>query len=342
MIKVGVIGMGGMGWFHVSKLCQMPDVELVALADITPERLEAKSAVQINIAGDTKTVDLSGVARYADGSRLIAEAGVDVVEICLPTYLHAPYAIEALQQGKHVLCEKPMALTLAEAQTMIDAAHQSNRLLMIAQCIRFWPEYRFLRDCVRDGRYGKLISLNMTRMGGRPAWSWNNWFLDPARSGGPLQDLHIHDVDFVNYLLGKPNQLYCAARKTAVTGAYDVAHTVFNYTDGPQVHIHAGWSYQQTAFAAIYDAWFERGFIRYDHRQTPAVQVFENPLKLEGKPAEFDASTDAYYNEVRYFLDCIQNNQTPDECPPESARDSLALIRHAIDSADSGQVINLK
>jgi predicted dehydrogenase len=340
MIKVGMIGMGGMGWFHVSKLCQMPNVQIVALADITPERLEATHAVQINIAGDSKPVDLSAVARYTDGSRLIAEADVDVVDICLPTYLHSLYAIEALQHGKHVLCEKPMSLTLGEAQAMIDVSRQSNRLLMIAQCIRFWPEYRFLRDCVRDGRYGKLLSLNMSRTGGRPAWSWTNWFLDPTRSGGPLQDLHIHDVDFVNYLLGKPDQLYCSARKTAVTGTYDVAHTVFSYTDGPQVHIHAGWSYTQVPFVAIYDAWFEYGFIRYDGRFTPAVLVYENPLKVESKPAEFDATTDAYYNEIAYFLDCVAHDMNPGECPPESARDSLSLIRDAITSAESGQAIN--
>ncbi len=342
MIKVGMVGMGGMGWFHVSKLCQMPNVQIVALADITPERLEAKNAVQINIAGDNKPVDLSAVARYTDASRLIAEADVDVIDICLPTYLHAPYAIEALQHGKHVLCEKPMALTLEQCQAMIDAAKQAGKLLMIAQCIRFWPEYRFLRDCARDGRYGKLLSLNMTRTGGRPAWSWTNWFLDPARSGGPLQDLHIHDVDFVHYLLGKPDRLYCSARKTAVTGAYDVAHTVFNYTDGPQVHIHAGWSYMQAPFIAIYDAWFEQGLIRYDGRLTPALQVFDNPLKVESKAAEFDATTDAYYNEIAYFLDCVEKGVQPAECPPESARDSLILIKTAIASIELGQAISLQ
>lgn len=341
MVKVGIIGMGGMGWFHASKMVQMPNARLVAIADITPERLEAKHAVQINIAGDSKQADLSAVARYTDGSRLIAEADVDVVDICLPTYLHAPYAIEALKHGRHVLSEKPMALALEQAQAMIDTARQADRLLMVAQCIRFWPEYRFLRDCVRDGRYGKLIALNMTRTGGRPAWSWTNWFLDPARSGGPLQDLHIHDVDFVHYLLGKPNRLYSSGRKTAVTGTYDVAHTVFNYNDGPQVDIHAGWSYSQAPFIAIYDAWFERGLIRYDGRSSPALQVFENPNKVEGRAAEFDARTDAYYNEIAYFFDCVEKGVQPAECPPESARDSLGLIRNAIASIESGQAITL-
>jgi predicted dehydrogenase len=339
MIKVGMIGMGGMGWFHASKLFQLPNVEVVAIADVTPERLEAKHAVQINIAGDNRPVDFSKVARYGDGSQMIAEAGADVIDICLPTYLHAPYAIEALNAGKHVLSEKPMALNTAQAQAMVAASRKANRLLMIAQCIRFWPEYRFLRDCVRDGRFGKLISLNMTRMGGKPVWSWQNWFLDPARSGGPMVDLHIHDVDFVNYLLGKPDRLYATGRKTAATGAYDVVHSVFDYAGGPQVHVHAGWSNTQVAFVAIYDAWFENGFIRLDGRQNPAVQVFDHPTQVEGRPAEFDATHDAYYNEIAYFVDCVKKGVAPTECPPESACDSLGLIEKAIASIESGQPV---
>lgn len=338
-MNVAIVGMGGMGWFHASKYLQMPQVNLVAIADITPDRLDAKRTVQINIAGDNRSADLSAVRRYADASRLIAEENVDVIDVCLPTFLHARYTIEALQHGRNVLCEKPMALTLDEAQAMIDAAGQAGKLLMIAQCIRFWPEYRFLRDCVRDERFGKLLSLSLTRIGGKPIWSWQNWFLDPARSGGPIQDLHIHDVDFVNYLLGKPDRLFCTARRSDATGAYDVMHTVFDYTHGPQVHLHAGWSNVQTPFVASYDAWFERGFIRADPRLTPGVQVFDDMKKAEGRPAEFDNATDAYYNEIAYFLDCVAKSSAPAECPPQSARDSLGLLSHAIASVESGQVV---
>ena len=340
MIKVGIVGMGGMGWFHASKLAQMPNAVITAIADVTPERLEAKHAVQINIAGDQRAVDFSHVARFNSSTELIASADVDVVDICLPTYLHAPHAIDALQHGKHVLCEKPMALSSREAQTMVDASTANQRLLMVAQCIRFWPEYRFLRDCVRDGRYGKLLSLNMSRIGGRPVWSWQNWFLDPTRSGGPAFDLHIHDVDFVHYLLGKPDAIYSSARKSDATGAYDVMHSVFTYAASPQVHIHAGWSKPQIPFIATYDAWFERGFVRLDGRQTPALQVFEDVMKSEGRAAEYDGQFDAYYNEIAYFLECVERNVAPAECPPESARDSIGLIETIVRSIETNQVIH--
>jgi predicted dehydrogenase len=334
--------MGGMGWFHASKYAQMLDrVAITAIADVTPERLEAKHAVQINIAGDQRAVDFTQVQRYNSGSELIARADVDVVDICLPSYLHAQHTIAALQRGKHVLCEKPMALSTAEAQTMVDAAQANDRLLMVAQCIRFWAEFRFLRDCVRDGRYGKLLSLNMSRIGGRPIWSWQNWFLDPARSGGPAFDLHIHDVDYVHYLLGKPTSLFSSGRRSPATGAHDVIHTVFNYADGPQVHIHAGWSKPHIPFIASYDAWFENGFVRLDSRIEPTLQVYENPRSVEGHAAEYDARFDAYYNEIAYFIECVQMGVPPAECPPESARDSIGLVENIVRSIETNQIVTL-
>jgi predicted dehydrogenase len=173
MIRIGIIGMGGMGWFHASRYFQIPGVQLAAIADCRPDRLEAQHAVQINIENKLAPPDLSGVARFSDGAALIAQAGVDVIDICLPTFLHARFAIAALKAGRHVLCEKPMALNLEDAQAMIAAAREAKRKLMIAQCIRFWPEYQYLQQTVQSGALGPLLALNLVRMGGRPqGWGW--------------------------------------------------------------------------------------------------------------------------------------------------------------------------
>ena len=341
MLKVGILGLGMMGSFHAKRYLDMPGAELVAVADTTPARLEAKEAVAGNIANEGKEVDLSTLARYDDASALIVGAGVDVVDICLPTFLHAQYAVEALEAGHHVICEKPMAITVQEAGRMIDAAQQADRKLMIAQCIRFWPEYRYLRQCARDETFGKLLSLNMFRMGGRPIWSWENWFLDPARSGGPIWDLHVHDVDFVNYMLGMPDRVQCVGQKTAATGAYDVVHTLYTYQDGPQVHIHAGWSVGQIPFMAGFDAWFEQAVLRFDGRNDPPLQIFDDPQEVKGRPAEVEQG-DAYYNEIAYFLECVRTGSPTDECPPQSARDSLRLVDLEIQAIESGQAVSGK
>ncbi len=326
MIRVGIIGMGGMGWFHASRYFQIPGVELAAIADIRQERLEAKNGVQINIENRASAPDLSEVQRFSEAGDLIAGADVDVVDICLPSYLHAPYTIRALEAGHHVLCEKPMALNVEEANAMIAAAHETGRKLMIAQCIRFWPEYRYLKQSIYSSQYGRLLSLNLYRMGGRPArWGWENWFMDPARSGGSLYDLHIHDVDFVNSLYGAPACLQASGRRASPGAACEVIHAVYGYPGGAQVSLHAGWSEVQIPFRAGYEAWFEKGFIRYDPGQAPSLVVYDDPDQVKEQPVDYPAG-DAYLNEIEYFIHCVQNDQDPAECPPESARDSLLIL----------------
>jgi len=323
MTKIGIVGMGGMGWFHASRYFQIPGAQVIAIADVRPERLEAREAVQINIENKAGPPDLSAVERFPEGRQLIAEAEVDIVDICLPSYLHAEYTIAALQAGKHVLCEKPMALSVEDADAMISAARQTGRKLMIAQCIRFWPEYLFLKQSIESGTFGRLLSLHMQRIGGRPGgWAWENWFLDPARSGGALLDLHVHDVDFVNYLLGAPDEILASSRKAAPDSVCEVIHAVYRYQGGSQVSIYGGWSEVQIPFQAGYEAWFEKGFVRLDQN---GLTVYDDPASLNQRPAEYTPG-DAYFNEIQYFLECVENDREPEECPPESARDSLILL----------------
>ncbi len=331
MLKVGLVGMGGMGWFHARRYVQLPNVRIAAIADIIPERLEAKEAVQINIAAGEEAYDFSQVARYGEGMDLIEQAEVDVVDICLPTYLHAPYSIAALKAGRHVLCEKPMALTPADADLMVTAAEDADRLLMIAQVLRFWPEYRFLAQTIGNGTYGALRSLNMWRKGGRPLWSPGNWFLDPALSGGMVLDLHIHDVDFINATLGTPDQIYATGRLSEGAKSYDVVHACFSYEDGPQVHMHAGWSAVQIPFMAGFEAWFDRALLVYDRGE---LQAFVGPERIETSVPEIQ-SGDGYQEEIAYFLNCVETGTRPDLCSPRSTRDSLALIAQELQGIES-------
>lgn len=331
MLKVGILGMGGMGWFHARRYPQVPNAAIVAIADIVPERLEAKEAVAINLAGGEAVLDLSQAARYPEAGQLIAEADVDVVDICLPTDLHAPYAIKALKAGLHVLCEKPMALSVTDCNRMIAAARAADRRLMIAQCLRFWPEYLYLQRLIVEQPLGALVSLNMSRIGGRPGWSPDNWFLDPKRSGGALLDLHIHDVDYVNAVFGMPDKLYATGRAMAEPDSYDVIHACFTYDGGPQVHIHGGWSTAQVPFQAGFDAWFERGFVRYANGE---LTVFDNLEKVAGHPVEVEPG-DGYRDEIAYFFDCVENGAPLSRCMPESTRDSIALIDREIESIKS-------
>ncbi|MGC9468770.1 MAG: Gfo/Idh/MocA family protein [Anaerolineae bacterium] len=326
MLKVGIVGMGGMGWFHARRYRELRGARITAIADLVPERLEGKKAVQVNLAEGDTTFDLAEATRYGEGLDLIKKADVDVVDICLPTYLHASYVIEALKAGHHVLCEKPMALGVEEADRMIAAADETDRLLMIAQVIRFWPEYRFLQARIEDGTYGALQSLNMWRMSGRPGWSPDNWFLDPALSGGAILDLHIHDLDYANAVFGRPDHVYATGRISAVAKTYDVIHACLTYQDGPQVHMHAGWASGQVPFEAGYEAWFDHAFVRYDAGK---LEVFPDPDKAIPETPDYE-SGDGYLAEIGYFLECVESGRRPERCTPRSTRDSLALVQQEL------------
>ena len=332
MIRIGILGMGGMGWFHASRYFQIPGAKITAIADVRPERLESRNAVPINIENKMVPPDLSEVQRFADGDSLIARANVDVIDICLPTYLHAEYTVRALKAGRHVICEKPMALNVKDANRMIAASREAGRKLMIAQCIRFWPEYQFLQKTIHNGDFGRLLALNLQRIGGRPVgWGFENWFMDPARSGGTLYDLHIHDVDYVNAVLGAPQRLTASARQASPGAACEIIHSVFEYSDGPQVSIQAGWSEVQIPFKAGYDAWFEKGFLRYDPGAASPLVIFDDANRLHEQPADCPPG-DAYLNEIQYFLDCVQLDREPLTCPPELARDLLLLLAQIRDA----------
>jgi predicted dehydrogenase len=126
------------------------------------------------------------------------------------------------------------------------------------------------------------------------------------------------------------------ARRTEATGSYDVIHAAYTYANGPQVHLHAGWSMAQIPFQAGYDAWFERGFLRYDGKVDPPLTVYDDLLRANGHPAEYERGN-AYYNEIAYFCQCVETGAPPTECPPEEARGSLALIEREIAAIESGE-----
>ncbi|HEY3378277.1 MAG TPA: Gfo/Idh/MocA family oxidoreductase, partial [Armatimonadota bacterium] len=212
MIRIGMVGMGGISGAHLPAYEKLADIaQVVARCDKIPERADGTAkGVAINIGGPAATA-LQATA-YTDYRELLADPEVDVVDICLPTDLHAEVAIAALQAGKHVLCEKPMALNVAQCDRMIAAAQASGSIFMIAQCIRFWPAYVYLKELVDSGKYGKLTSAQFSRLSGPPIWASENWLLTPERSGGSLLDLHIHDTDYLSFLLGTPTSVSTRGR----------------------------------------------------------------------------------------------------------------------------------
>ena len=293
MLKVGLIGCGFMGTMHANCYKNIEGVEIAALADIRREKAEA-------LAEGTNAVI------FGDGYDLIANADVDIIDICLPTFLHAEYAMAAMEKVKYLFVEKPVALTRDEGAALIEKAAATGCRVQIGQVIRFWDEYVALKEILDSGKYGKVVNANFRRLSPRPTWGWENWLLDGKRSGGAGQDLHIHDVDYVLSLFGEPKSFQTVRNRIGEARSY--VNTLLEY-EGFPVSIEGTWDLPASyPFTATFRVVLERavienagaGFMLYtDEGATPIV--IEKKALVGAVEGGNISDLGGYYNELVYF-----------------------------------------
>jgi len=324
MLKVGIAGCGFMGRMHASVYGSLPNAEVVAVADIQPE-----AAADLARQSNAKP--------YTNMSEMLSAEKLDAVDICLPTFLHAEHTIQAARAGLHVLCEKPMAMSLEEADRMIQAARQSGVQLMIAHCIRFWPEYVILKQYVDGGQLGGLLSIDLTRVSPLPSWAWDNWIIDESRSGAAAFDLHIHDTDYILYLLGKPDTIF----SRGVRSTYGLNHIYTTMTFGKTVaQLEGGWDFPGTfPFKMAFRAVLEKGAILFDGGPLTVYPQDTEPYQPEiGRVSSASvggniAEMGGYYWEIKYFVDALESGAPLTVVTPESSRLSLETILEEIAQA---------
>lgn len=337
MLKVGLIGIGFMGRGHLDNYIRLESegfpIKLVAICDIDPAKF-ANKFIPGNIDVGTKKYDFSKYKLYTNLDEMLEKEELDYVDICLPTYLHAEATIKALDRGMHVLCEKPMALNSKQCAEMIEAAKRNNKKLMIGHCLRFWPEYEYLKECVESERFGKFLGGYFYRGGGTPKWSYENWLLVKEKSGGCILDQHIHDVDTINWLFGKPTAVTTIARNVIPGSGYDIVSTNYIYPDGKVINAQDDWTLQgEYGFEMLFRANFERGNLIFQHG---VLKVNPNDGKsfIPELPKEM-----GYYREIKYFAECILEDKPITVAPPESSKETIEIVEAEIRSADNkGQI----
>ncbi|MEF3302642.1 Gfo/Idh/MocA family protein [Paenibacillus sp. GYB003] len=335
MIKIGLIGAGFMGAMHASCYEALAggrdDFRVTAVADDDP----AKAA---KLAGKL------GADVYASAEALMREADVNAVDICLPTHLHFETAASAMKNGFDVFVEKPVCLTESEAETLLALQRETGAQAMVGQCIRFWPEYTELKRLKDSGVYGRLLSGVFKRISPRPGWAWNGWLHDPAKSGSAALDLHVHDVDFVRSLLGEPDRL--VAETVSRDGANGHIFSLYRYGDAV-VSLEGGWDYPETfPFEMAYRVSFERATVVFSSAADPSLRIYEagggviEPKPEASTPAAGDgdsggniSSLGGYYNELRYFLDCLAAGRPIEQSTLQDGCDSLKLTLREIAAA---------
>lgn len=232
MKRYAIIGFGGLGKKHFLNMLKIEnernDIQLVAICNSSIETIFQNVTINIGTV-DLSKVDFSKYNLYTDYKEMIEKENLDFVIITLPSYMHHPVSTYCLEQGVDVFCEKPMAVTLQECEDMINVAKKHGRKLMIGQVVRFTPFVKYLKDLIETGKYGKPIKAEFTRRSALPTWSFENWLLDDAKSGGCIVDLSIHDIDMINYLFGTPEKFSVASTHNKTK--YESVYALYQYKD---------------------------------------------------------------------------------------------------------------
>lgn len=312
MLKVGLVGVGGISGAHIPAWLGMEDAKLVAICDIRPEMMEKHENIN----------------KYTDFDDMLANEELDIVDICLPTYLHADFAIKAMEKGIHVLCEKPISLNVEDVKRVYETAEKNNVKFMVAQVLRFWREYEFVKEAYESGRYGKLLSGNMVRLSGYPTWSWDNWMRDEKRCGLVPFDLHIHDLDFLVYAFGAPKKTTSFRSKLP---DQDYIRAVYDF-DGFFVSAESSWYASPYPFTANFRFQFEKAIISTDKSGLIVYESNGNIINLdevaEGDTGEINLpKSNAYANEILYFKDCVKNNLPVTKVKPDELEAVINILK---------------
>lgn len=337
-MKVAVVGLGFMGLTHLKGWRGAPGVEVAAVSSDDPKALSGDlSGIQGNLDVGGETFDFSAVEKFSDAFQCVRNANVDAVDLCLPTRLHAPVAIAALEAGKHVLVEKPMALDGAECDRMIEAAAKAGRILMSAHVLRFFPVYQPLLDGVASGRLGQIRSALFRRRCAAPAWS--AWMGDRLQSGGGVFDLLIHDFDIALAAFGPPTAISAWGVEELSQGL-DLLTAQLHYPDIASVTITGGWHHPKSyPFSMEYTVSGDSGTLDFSSAGRPPTFY-----GADGKQTlEPQAETDGYQAEIAYFAECCRTHSMPARCAPESSAAAVRLTRLAQESrARKGEVLPCK
>ncbi|MDR1094531.1 MAG: Gfo/Idh/MocA family oxidoreductase [Clostridiales bacterium] len=324
-MKVGVIGLGGMGRYtHVPALLELPEIEIAAICDIVESKFKPAE-------------DLIGkpVAKYTDYNNLLDDNVVDAVHICTPNYLHSVIAVAALKKGAHVFCEKPDAVSVAEAEKMKAAADASGKVLMVMRNNRHVPASKYLKDKIENGDFGDLYCgrCGWTRRRGIPGKG--GWFTSKSQSGGgPLIDLGVHLIDLSIYLMGNPRAVSVSGSvynkfaecsdisdsehskfgEKVEGGTFDVedlAIGFIKFENGASLQIEFSWASnieEERAFSEIRGA--KAGFTWENGK----CRIFgeENGLLTNSAPIVSDAYGNGHAKNIRHFYDVIAKRSKPD------------------------------
>lgn len=343
-MNVGLVGIGFMGMMHYLAYQKVKGAKVVAIAARDEKKLAGDwRGIQGNFGPPGTQMDLGKIARYRDWRELLKDPKVDVVDICLPSSLHAEAAIAVLKAGKHAIVEKPIALQAADAERMVKAAKAADRQLLIAQVLPFFPEYAFVRQAVEKNKYGKLLGGNFKRVIADPLWMKD--FHDPNGGGGPVVDLHIHDAHFIRLICGMPKTVYATGR--SVDGNVRFVNVQFTFDD-PSIAVTAqsGVIEQQgRSFTHGFEIYFEKATLLFDLGVFEGKPNVSMPLTVLTRAGKVErpklTEVDGFVAELTEAAKSLKSGRVSPLLSGEIAGDALRLCQREVESMRTGKIVRV-
>lgn len=321
MAKIGLVGAGSMGAVHHTSYQHINGAAVVALVGSSAQ--DVRSAKEWNLP------------LYASIPEMLAQQDVDIVDVCTPTFLHFQHVNQALEGGKSVICEKPLALTGAQARQMYDLAGKAGLHIYVAQVVQFYKQTQVLRSKIESGEYGKPLDAYFTRLSACPKWAQNGWLFHKEQSGLVPFDLHIHDLDLLISLFGVPK----TSGYTAVGGAGKPYKEHYRFSYGyPNFNAvaEAGWLNADIPFISGWRVYFENGMLinedgvvtGYPSEGPP--QVFNTMDAAVVSTGAGVPPTGAYIAQLAHFISCWRRGQSSPVVPRTQILAVLDVLEHML------------
>jgi UDP-N-acetylglucosamine 3-dehydrogenase len=328
MIKIAVLGAGTMGTVHADAYSTMKDVKIAAIVDIRKEVGESLAKKHDTIL-------------YSSFDRMLKEVKPDVIDICLPTYLHRNYVEKAAKAKKHIICEKPIARTLEQAREIIEITSREGVKLFIAQVVRFFPEFKKARELVTSGAIGDVCTVRTMRGGIFPQ-AWEDWYASYEKSGTLVVDMIIHDFDYMLWCFGDVERVYAKSQLGREMNRMDHALVSLRFRNGIIAHTEGTWAYPD-GFLVELEIAGKEGIIHFKSDETMPIKSSKRNMQGgSGGVAvpESPLEKNPYQLELEHFIDCIVNDKPP-IVTPEDGYKALEVSLAALESIQTGKPVTL-
>ena len=319
-MKLALLGYGFMGGAHLAAMQRIAGVEVKSVASRTRPSADAPPKGNLDLQSGPLP---ETVTWTPDWRAIVADPEIDAVDVCLPTDMHREVVLAALAAGKHVLSEKPMAITVADCAEILSAAQKSGRVFMVGQVLRFLYPYRYAARFLNDVGRDAVSRCVFRRSTGYP--EWGGWLAQEQRSGGAILDLLSHDLDQALHLFGVPQSF-----RAVSVGPVDTMRGTLKYRSGLEVIVEGGWFNSDVAFSASFEIETHDSLLSYRDNLLTIAQAGGKAVPVE------IPEHDPYFDEIAYFIECCRRNAAPELCMPAESALAVELSLQLKASRDAG------